>query len=118
MSFECLLSTHQQDGIFHWLLNAQEVSHEVLGDDPQFKTQMAEDPELWRRRPLPQRVVEYVFIPHSDLDSVRISYALSGCLHLIPLYHAIQSRYLTSTEAMTDAIEYSDHWVKIMLELL
>ncbi|KAF4701747.1 exonuclease 3'-5' domain containing 1, partial [Perkinsus olseni] len=38
-------------------------------------------------------------------------YALSGCLHLIPLYHAIQTKYLTSAQAMTDAIGYSDHWV-------
>ncbi|KAF4716594.1 hypothetical protein FOZ62_026034, partial [Perkinsus olseni] len=74
----------------------EEPSDGTLGDDPKFKALMAEDPELWRRRPLPQDIVNY---------------ALSGCLHLIPLYHAIQTKYLTSAAAMTDAIGYSDHWV-------
>ncbi|KAF4734763.1 hypothetical protein FOZ62_025730 [Perkinsus olseni] len=74
----------------------EEPSDGALGDDPKFKALMAEDPELWRRRPLPQDIVNY---------------AISGCLHLIPLYHAIQTKYLTSAAAMTDAIGYSDHWV-------
>ncbi|KAF4678109.1 exonuclease 3'-5' domain containing 1 [Perkinsus chesapeaki] len=74
----------------------EDVSHESLGDEPSIKTLMAEDPQVWRRRPLSKTLVEY---------------ALSGCLHLIPLYRAIQEKYLTTSEALTDAIEFSDHWV-------